>query len=58
MNILSTSDAGTYTCQVGLSTTSQVLGADQFVLGANQFVLGVEGRGVHMYCTNIQYIHS
>ena len=48
VNILSTSDAGTYTCQVGLSTTSQVLGTDQFVLG-------VEGRGVHMYCTDIQH---
>ena len=51
VNILSTSDAGTYTCQVGLSTTSQVLGTDQFVLG-------VEGRGVHVYCTNIRIYSS
>ena len=71
VNILSTSDAGTYTCQVGLSTTSQVLGTDQFVLGVEgrgvhmyhtniriYIVLGVEGRGVHVYCTNIRIYSS
>ena len=33
LNILSYSDAGTYTCQVRLATTGQLLGMDQFVLG-------------------------
>ena len=52
VNILLTSDAGTYTCQVGLSTTSQVLGTDQFVLG-------VEGRGVYTCIAPlyVPYIH-
>ena len=50
VNILSTSDAGTYTCQVGLSTTSQVLGTDQFVLG-------VEGREYTYIAPIYIYIH-
>ena len=42
LNILSYSDAGTYTCQVRLATTGQLLGMDQFTLR-------VEGNFAHMF---------
>ena len=41
LNILSYSDAGTYTCQVRLATTGQLLRMDRFVLG-------VEGMHMHL----------
>ena len=46
LNILSYSDAGTYTCQVRLATTGQLLGMDEFALR-------VEGTHIYML-----YIHS
>jgi hypothetical protein len=61
LNILSYSDAGTYTCQVRLATTDQLLGMDQFALRVEGGIVLHSGTNLvpnNDFITSVQDITS